>query len=874
MRKILSIILALVLMSSVSFAQFNSSQQDAKYGKPSFAKETKLVKSNRAIESIYYEDFEGGLSAWINYDEDEDGYVWNISSSGMGGSNCMQSESYINTKGIILFPDNWIASSAIDLSSAVASTTLEFWRKAKDQNWPAEVYTVYLSTSGNTVADFTGANGHVIQAEETVSPDDWQKRSISLAAYTGGDVYIAFRHHDCSDMFALLIDDVEVFENNAIDAGILAITAPSNEEVCALTATEDVTFTIFNYGGAPLTGFEVSYTINGGTVVTETVGASIAPSTALDYTFTQQADLSALGYYTFNAMLDVTGDSNPDNDSFESMPIANGDDIITFHITPGDNEYATYYGLINSVGETVFSGGPGIGQDPGLEPGVEFIIDLCAVSTDCYTAYIGDSWGNGGADFSVDYNGIGAGSIAAGSYEDLAEIYHIGDGCQDDDLLFNSITINSYVGEGDVDIKGMITNTGTTILTSFDVVYDVDGTTSAVYTVDCNVEFNDNYEFTHDEAWTTTSIGMHNIEVALSNFNGNGTGNEVLDTDFYVLNEVYPKVVVYEEATGTWCSWCVRGIVGLNTMAHNITDDSWIGIAVHNSDPMVASEYDNALGVYIPSYPSGLINRNPEVVDPSLYNLELAYAANVVITPEAKIEITNQTWSPTSRDFTVEVTTTFGVDLATANYNAALIVVEDGVTGTTSAWNQANSYSGSTTIMVDWDGTDYNALPNPVPAADMVYHHVGRQLVGGWAGVAGSIPTSVSYNVGNTYTFSGNIPADNNEFTTHYVAMIINNANGTIVNASKVDLHIPIGLNDTKNTNFKIYPNPTTSLITIEGIEGAQVLVYNMIGEVVYSTTNAVATTTINLSSLQTGNYIVKIISNNEVSTQKIVLIK
>lgn len=873
MRKFLSILLAGLLISSVSFAQVNLIKQEGKYGKPSFIKETKPVKSNRSIESIYYEDFEGDLSDWTNYDEDEDGYIWFIAGNPHAGAQCMSSQSYINTKGIVLYPDNWIASSAIDLSSAGASTTLEFYRSALDQNWPAEVYTVYLSTSGNTVADFTGENGYIIQAEETVVSDGWQKRSISLADYTGGDVYICFRHHNCSDMFELHIDDIEIFENSAIDAGILALTAPSNEEVCALTATEDVTVTIFNYGGAPLTGFEVSYTMNGGTTVTETVTESIAPSSAYDYTFTQQADLSALGYYTFNATLNVTGDINPDNDSFDSDPIANGDDMITFHIIPGEYDYATFYGLINSMGETVFSGGPGIGEDPGLEPGVEFIIDLCGVSSDCYTVYVGDSWGNGGAALTVDYNGVEAGSIAAETYDDEAYIYHVGDGCQGDDLLFNSITTNTYVGEGDVDIKGMITNTGTNILTSFDVVYNIDGTSSSVYTVDCNVDFNDTYDFTHNDAWATTSTGMHNIEVTLSNFNGNGAGNEALATEFYVLNEVYPKVVVYEEATGTWCGWCVRGIVGLNTMAHNITDDSWIGIAVHNSDPMLVPEYDNAIGEFVSSYPNGVMNRYNGAVDPGLATLENAYAEHVVITPEAKIEITDKTWNTSSRDFTVEVTTTFGVDMPNADYNAALIIVEDGVTGTTGAWNQANYYSGGDP-MIDWDGTDYSLLPNPIPAADMVYGHVGRQLVGGWDGVDGSIPTSVSYNVGNTYTFSGNIPADHDEIHTHYVAMIINNVTGVIVNACKVDFDFAIGLNDTKNANFKIYPNPSIGLFKIEGVEGAQVLVYNMIGELVYSNTSATAKTTVDISSLQAGNYLVKVINNNEVSTQKIVLTK
>ena len=73
---------------------------------------------------------------------------------------------------------------------------------------------------------------------------------------------------------------------------------------------------------------------------------------------------------------------------------------------------------------------------------------------------------------------------------------------------------------------------------------------------------------------------------------------------------------------------------------------------------------------------------------------------------------------------------------------------------------------------------------------------------------------------------------------------------------------------------MSIYPNPTTGLVKVEGVEGAQVIVYNMLGAVVYNEANASATTTIDLSSFNAGNYIVKVINNNEVSTQKIVLTK
>lgn len=84
----------------------------------------------------------------------------------------------------------------------------------------------------------------------------------------------------------------------------------------------------------------------------------------------------------------------------------------------------------------------------------------------------------------------------------------------------------------------------------------------------------------------------------------------------------------------------------------------------------------------------------------------------------------------------------------------------------------------------------------------------------------------------------------------------------------------PDGINNLNNNAFNIYPNPSTGLVNIVGVEGAQVIVYNMLGSVVYSNAKASASTTVDLSSFNAGNYIVKVINNEEVTTQKVVLTK
>jgi hypothetical protein len=853
-------ILAALFSGSTSYGQHYASKQNAVNGISTTPSQV-AVQGTSSKASIFTDDFNGGIGAWTTVDSDGDNNEWAASAAqGVGGSGCAQSESW---NGAALTPDNWLISPAIDLSTAGASTILDFWRKAQDQTWPAEKYTVYLSTSGNTVADFTGANGSVIQAQETVIADDWQKRSVSLAAHVGGTVYIAFRHHDCSDMFRLNIDDVDIYESSVIDGGITAFLAPNNN-ACAKTANEDVTVTIFNFGGAALTNFDVSYSINGGTPVTETVTASIPAASSIDYTFTQQADLSALGYYDFDCSVSIASDADAGNDDWSVKHIAHGDDFMTIDVSTDSQGGQAWYVTNTVSGDTIAQHGP---YQWNL---VNDITTVCLNNADCYNF----SWVGG---TSNDVELVQGGNVvdsrtATGDYQ----VFNFGNGCAADGADFTSITTANVVAVGNNNIEGTVMNIGTANLTSFDVVYSIDGgASSAVFTATCNVTTGNSYTFTHNVPWNTVSTGVYNVEVTVDNVNGNGVSAGTLDKDIDVLGVIFPKTVVYEEGTGTWCQFCPRGAVGLNTMANTHSgDDTWIGIGVHNADPMAVTAYDSEISAMIGGYPSGLMDRFSTEVDPGLTSLEAAYDVHVAMNPVAKIEITGQTWNAGSRSFTVDVATTFAMDMTGADYNTALIVIENGVTGG-AGYEQVNVYDGGGFgPLTDYDGFDYTTAGNPVPAANMVHNHVARQLVDGFDGSAGSVPSNVLFNTANPFNYTGTIPAAHDENETEFVALVIDNATGQIVNATHAALDITVGLNTFNNSSFNMYPNPTTGLIQVEGVQGANVIVYDILGTVVYNQANASAKTTIDLSNLDAGNYFVKITNNNEVSTQKIVLTK
>jgi len=412
-------------------------------------------------------------------------------------------------------------------------------------------------------------------------------------------------------------------------------------------------------------------------------------------------------------------------------------------------------------------------------------------------------WVTGSYDEEISFtvtNGIGIQVYVCGLLETppSGEFFVFTNVCSTEGIDINLIDfiIPTKVAAGGVEIKGVIRSERDTPISSFDVVYSLDGSDSEVATFDgLNLAFNETFEFVHPQL-ASLEVGEHEIEMRVENINAQGDDddpdNNSLSAEVLAVNEVFVKNVVYEEGTGTWCGWCPRGLVGLNTMGHNYTDGTWIGIGVHNGDPMTVTEYDQGIGGFISGYPSGVMNREL-VYDPGLSTLEPAYLLAKMEVPLGKIEITAKTWDEGSRDITVEATSHFAMDMTVTSYNLSMVIVESGMTGTTTQWNQANYYSGGAQgDLIDWDGTNWALLPNPVPAADMVYNHVGRALVGGWDGVPGIIPADVVYGTAYTHEFTYTLDEAFDPAAVDLVVMLIDDQTGIIVNAYQIALEADI----------------------------------------------------------------------------------
>ncbi len=77
------------------------------------------------------------------------------------------------------------------------------------------------------------------------------------------------------------------------------------------------------------------------------------------------------------------------------------------------------------------------------------------------------------------------------------------------------------------------------------------------------------------------------------------------------------------------------------------------------------------------------------------------------------------------------------------------------------------------------------------------------------------------------------------------------------------------------NNSISIFPNPTTGLLNINAVElNSSVDVYNVIGDKVYSNPLVKGNNVVDLSGLANGAYFVKLNSNNQITTKKVVLTK
>ncbi len=281
----------------------------------------------------------------------------------------------------------------------------------------------------------------------------------------------------------------------------------------------------------------------------------------------------------------------------------------------------------------------------------------------------------------------------------------------------------------------------------------------------------------------------YNKEVTITKVNGvtNNCSQNKATGSIITVSEKPAVMPVVEEFTGTWCGYCPYGIEGMKK-AHETFGDQVALIAVHSGDVMEVSAYSPVISKYASGYPSSRINREGGSIypSPSITN-SLSRALN-----RSTVGSVSLTASWVDEDKTkvkFDTKTKFVYNEDDGEYGIAFVLVEDGLKGESSGWSQANYLSGGS-------GESYMSFwyDSPSSVSGLEFDHVAVAAWSILSGVSGSVKSQFSAGEVQNFSYTGDLNQfsliqDKSKLTA--IALLINNANGIIVNAAQVKIGEP-----------------------------------------------------------------------------------
>jgi len=193
-------------------------------------------------QSLHYDFEDGTLQGWTTLDGDGDGHCWESSIGGMGyNSNGMvmaYSKDYAT--GEPLTPNEYLVSPRLVLNEW---PVINFFVCALDEIYCAEHFGVSISTTVNDdPLAFTLLHDWTLTAKDAGNRQgNWYEFTVDLSAYTGQEVYVAIRHFNCTDMFAICVDDIQIDGTIQQDGLVISPDILTFEEPFV-----SQTFTIYN----------------------------------------------------------------------------------------------------------------------------------------------------------------------------------------------------------------------------------------------------------------------------------------------------------------------------------------------------------------------------------------------------------------------------------------------------------------------------------------------------------------------------------------------------------------------------------------------------------------------------------------------------
>ncbi len=441
---------------------------------------------------------------------------------------------------------------------------------------------------------------------------------------------------------------------------------------------------------------------------------------------------------------------------------------------------------------------------------------------------------------------------------------------------------------GTLPISGTVENFGAQTITSFNVNYQIgNGTPVSFPVTGVSIRSFGTYNFTTGNITLPTTVGTYQVKIWTSlTGDVNHTNDSVtgITVGAYNSASLPTKRLLMEEGTGTWCGYCVRGIVFMDSL-EELHGNGVSLVAVHNSasDPMTVTAYDNFETSFpgFTGFPNVIVDRRG-VVDP-MYLLDV-YNSESGVYGFANISFGARTITGTSLSVPITVTPFFPLS---GDYRVVMAVTEDNIHGplpvtTTGIWSQHNYYSYQDNNQ-PLSGQGINYQDSLDRMTNNYFQHVARAITPSPLGTT-NLPATMAVGTGYNATMTTTLPATWNRPFVKLVAMLVRGSDGVVLNSNNTTLWTEGVQSVTANvTHASVFPNPATTgsnvAFELSAKSTAQVRVTDMAGREVFATTAktyAAGTYTIAIptANFAAGVYNVTIVTNNGSLTDRLSVIK
>ena len=428
------------------------------------------------------------------------------------------------------------------------------------------------------------------------------------------------------------------------------------------------------------------------------------------------------------------------------------------------------------------------------------------------------------------------------------------------------------LGNAPFTVSGEITNLGSSSITSMDINYSIDGASTVTESLS-NLTINtyDNYTFDHSSTWNPSSSGTYDVSIWASNINGSSDmdpSNDTITGTVNVFTSFETRKPMLEVFTSSTCGPCVQGNINLATVLSNYPEQfsllkyqmSWPG----NGDPYFTQEgYDRRVFYGVNSVPrleidggfdanpSGMTNQDFDdfAAIPSFTSLSANYSiggqsvdVSITIDPLENMNSNNLTLYTGIFEFLTYNNSSTNGEIEFSNVMKKMLPDAGGYS--------INPLQAGVQVIENFSFTFQGNYTLPADANTPINHMLNHSV-------------EDFENLGVVVWIQDDITKEILQSTT---ASLVTDVNGDLSSASKI----------------MIFPNPTRDIATVafQGLENSelQIKVINLLGEMViserFTSSSNLDYYNLNVSKLNSGIYNVLLISNGDITTKQLQIIK